>query len=556
MKNWKKIVPVIAIGLFVCSVVGYNVTAKAQEEDKIADKVTIGGIDVGGMNALEASEAVETHVEEAMNTTFTLQADENQIEVKAKDLGITWSNTNVVDEALHLGKTGNLIRRYKDKKDLENSGKELALKYEVDEAAVSSILEENAATLNTSVVNNGLTREDGKFVFVKGQSGVEVNVENSIAQIETFLSSDWDGEDATIDLVADVVEPEGSEEELSKVKDVLGTFNTSFATSSAARCANIENAVSKINGTVLYPGEEFSASGTMGERTAENGYQLAGAYENGQTVEAYGGGVCQVSTTLYNAVMLAELNVTERSNHSMIVKYVDPSRDAAIAGDYKDLKFKNNTNAPIYIEGYTAGKVLYFTIYGQETRDANRKVTYESEIVSQEDPAVQFVTTADPLGTISEAQSAHTGYHAKLWKIVTIDGVEESREQVNTSVYKPSAKIINIGLGTDNADAINAVNAAIATGDEATVRATVAQYAAQTTETAAPAPSTEEQAIVQEPSTVVPTDGQQNENNSQSGDDQSTENNKTDDNAQGNEDNENTDTSSKNQQDDNDSQEQ
>ena len=91
-----------------------------------------------------------------------------------------------------------------------------------------------------------------------------------------------------------------------------------------------------------------------------------------------------------------------------------------------------------------------------------------------------------------------------MWKIVTIDGVEESREQVNTSVYKPSAKVINIGLGTDNADAINAVNAAIATGDEATVRATVAQYAAQTTETAAPAPSTEEQAIVQEPVVTTP----------------------------------------------------
>ena len=149
----------------------------------------------------------------------------------------------------------------------------------------------------------------------------------------------------------------------------------------------------KINGTVLYPGEEFSVGQTIGPLTAAGGYELAGAYENGQTVQSYGGGVCQVSTTLYNAVLKAELEVTQRSNHSMIVTYVKPSMDAAIAGDYKDLKFVNNLDAPIYIEGYTVGKDIYFNIYGQETRPSNRKVTYESEVVSEEDPGTQFVAT-------------------------------------------------------------------------------------------------------------------------------------------------------------------
>ena len=135
--------------------------------------------------------------------------------------------------------------------------------------------------------------------------------------------------------------------------------------------------------------------------TAAGGYELAGAYENGQTVQSYGGGVCQVSTTLYNAVLKAELEVTQRSNHSMIVTYVKPSMDAAIAGDYKDLKFVNNLDAPIYIEGYTVGKDIYFNIYGQETRPSNRKVTYESEVVSEEDPGTQFVATGDAVGSIS-----------------------------------------------------------------------------------------------------------------------------------------------------------
>ena len=191
----------------------------------------------------------------------------------------------------------------------------------------------------------------------------------------------------------DVPWPDFTKEELAKVKDLLGSYTTNYSTSSAGRCANISVAAGKINGTVLYPGEEFSVGQTIGPLTAAGGYELAGAYENGQTVQSYGGGVCQVSTTLYNAVLKAELEVTQRSNHSMIVTYVKPSMDAAIAGDYKDLKFVNNLDAPIYIEGYTVGKDIYFNIYGQETRPSNRKVTYESEVVSEEDPGTQFVAT-------------------------------------------------------------------------------------------------------------------------------------------------------------------
>ena len=123
---------------------------------------------------------------------------------------------------------------------------------------------------------------------------------------------------------------------------------------------------------------------------AENGYALAPSYENGTTVDSYGGGICQVSTTLYNAVMRAELEIVTRSAHSMIVTYVEPSMDAAIAGTFKDLQFKNNQETPIYIEGYTNGGTLGFRIYGKETRPDNRKVTFESEVTSQTDPVREF----------------------------------------------------------------------------------------------------------------------------------------------------------------------
>ena len=434
-----------ALGLAVAFGAILNPTqAKAEDTDRIAQGVYIGNIDVGGMTEQEALNAVTDYVNNAGEAVFTLTAGEHSTQVKASDLALEFTDMNVVSEAMDVGKSGNLIKKYKDKKDLENGSVVIDMVLNVDHDTVSELLAEKADELDQKAVDNGLVRENGTFKIIKGSQGVEVNVEKSIAAIENYVSNDWDGQGGNIELTAEIVEPKGSEEELSKVKDLLGGFNTNYSSSTQNRCDNIATAAGKINGTVLYPGEEFSVYETIGPLDAANGYELAGAYENGQTVQSYGGGVCQVSTTLYNAVILAELEVTERSNHSMIVTYVKPSMDAAIAGDYKDLKFVNNQDVPIYIEGYTSGKNVYFNIYGEETRPANRKVTYESEVVSEQDPGTQFVATGDPVGTMSVSQGKHVGYVAQLWKVVTVDGVEESREVFNKSTYKASPKIVNV----------------------------------------------------------------------------------------------------------------
>lgn len=481
MKIWKKILPFAAFAIIVAgfSLASDMVKAQENEDGVIPDKVYIGDIAVGGMNADEATQAVQADVAQRMSAQFTLTAGERQVMVSAEDLGVEWANTHVIEDALTVGKAGNLIERYKAKKDLENADKVFDIQYDVDEQKVKSCLEANAGDLNQEPVENGLTRENGAFVLTEGKQGVEVDTTKAVAEIKDFFSSDWNGGNGTIELSAKVVDPKVSAEDLKKVKDVLGTFSTDFSASSAGRIANVKNATEKINGSVLYPGEEFSVYDAIGPLDASNGYELAGAYENGTTVESYGGGVCQVSTTLYNAVIRAELEVTERFNHSMMVDYVQPSMDAAIAGTYKNMKFKNSTEAPVYIEGYTDGGILYFTIYGEETRDPDRKVTFESETVSVDEPATQIVASGDPIGAVNVTQKSHTGRTAQLWKIVTVNGVEKSREVFNKSKYNASPKIISVGTASDNGDAINAINAAIATQDEATVRATAAEWSAE-----------------------------------------------------------------------------
>lgn len=489
---------VLAAGIVFALPAGVRVAQAAQEET-IEEGVYIGSIDVGGMTEEEAKAAVEAYVEDAGDAVFTLSAGEKSIQVKAEELGTSFTDMSVIQKAMDVCKSGNLIKRYKDKKDLENGNVVIGMALEVDTETVSALLEEKAGELNQDAVDSTLMRENGAFRIVEGKQGIEVNVKESVTDIETYINGGWDGEDGSIELTAEIVEPRGTKEELSKIQDLLGGYSTNYNSSTQNRCDNIAVATSKINGTVLYPGEEFSVYEAIGPLDAANGYELAGAYENGQTVQSYGGGVCQVSTTLYNAVILAELEITERSNHSMIVTYVKPSMDAAIAGDYKDLKFVNNQDTPIFIEGYTQGKNVYFNIFGQETRPANRKISFESEVVSQTDPGVQFVGTGDPAGYIGVSQDKHTGYVAQLWKVVTVDGVEESREVFNKSTYKASPKIVNVGTASADPNVSATIGAALATGDEATIYAAVAQYSAAASavqQPEQPAPSPEEQAII------------------------------------------------------------
>ena len=449
--------------------------AFAEKADTIEKGISIGNVDVGGMTEEEARSALEDYVNGLMDTTFTLQGETGSVQMTASDMGVTADTDTAVQEALAVGHAGSLINRYKTLQDLKKDNVVLDMHLSVDKQATAQKLYESAENLAVGAEDNTLKRENGSFVFVPGKEGKEIDIVNSVYAINDFLAEGWDGTSNEIDLVTETVEPRGSEEELAQVKDLLGAYSTNFASSSAGRAQNVRNGVSKADGKILYPGEEFDLAKTVSPFTQENGYELAGAYQNGTTVESFGGGICQVATTLYNAVIRAELEVTMRFNHSMMVHYVEPSMDAAIAGDYKDLRFKNNLDAPIYIEGYCSGGIIYFNIYGKETRPANREISFESETVSTTEPKTEFnLDGSGALGSVNVVQSPHSGCIAQLWKVVKVDGVEQSREIFNKSNYQASPKIITIGTKDATKETLDALKAAVATGDEGAVRSAAA----------------------------------------------------------------------------------
>lgn len=470
MKNLKRLGVLLTAAGAICLMTNIH-PVKAAEGVTIADGVYIGNVNVSGMTEKQAQSAVEEYVAGLMDTTFTLKGESGSVSMTAQDMGVSADVNTAVTEAVALGRAGSLINRYKTTEDLKKQPVVLDMHLSVDKQATAQKLYKDSDKLSVAAVDNGLTRENGAFQFVKGKEGVEVNIVDSVYAINDFLAEEWDGTNNEIELVTDVVEPRGNEEELAQVTDLLGSFSTDFSTSGAGRAKNVTNGCSKINGTILYPGDSFDMAKTVSPFTQENGYELAGAYQNGTTVESFGGGICQVATTLYNAVIRAELEITMRFNHSMLVSYVQPSMDAAIAGDYKDLRFKNNLDAPVYIEGYCSGGVIYFNVYGKETRPANREISFESETVSTTDPETKFnLDSSLAIGYWSVDQSAHTGCVAQLWKIVKVDGEQQSRDLFNKSNYQASPKIITIGTKGANKETLAALKEAVATGDEAKVR--------------------------------------------------------------------------------------
>lgn len=459
-----------------------GISVQAKGEDTIKTGIFAGDIDLSGMTEAEAKAAVEEYVAGLQDVEITLlAAADTEVVVTAGDMGIVWANPELVTEAAEIGTHGNVIERYKILKDLEHENKVYPIELSFDLQAINDILTGKCVKYDVKAVNFSLKREDGNFQVVEGQTGYMLDVETSIDLINDYLIGEWDHQPCTIALDVAVDEPKGSAEELAQVTDILGSFTTSYSTSGASRRANVENGCSLIDGVTLYPGEEFSTYDNVAPFTQANGYYMAGSYVNGKVVDSLGGGICQVSTTLYNAVLNAELEVTERHNHSMIVSYVDPSADAAIAeSSGKDFRFVNNLDYPIYIEGYTKDRKITFNIYGKETRDAGHEVRYESEVLEVINPPSDLIyaDASQPIGYIV-TESAHIGYKARLWKVVTENGVEVSRTQINSSSYKMVPRSATVGTATSDPAAYEEIVAAIGTGSVDHVKNVIAILQAQ-----------------------------------------------------------------------------
>ena len=413
----------------------------------LPEGVYVGNQSLGGMTEEEARAKVQEYVDGLAGQTIILDVDGTEIETTAGELGFHWANTDAVQVVSDRFQYGSLVQQYMAQADVKQAPVEVDVQTQVDDQLVTAFVNDRCRDLTVAPRDASIIRENGAFQVTPSVTGRIVDIGATEEAMNQAMTAENLEEPMKITAVVAVQEPAVKTEDLETIQDVLGTFTTDFSSSGSARSTNLAVGAAKINGRVVMPGQTLSGYECLQPFTRENGYKSAAAYENGQVVDSIGGGVCQIATTLYNTALQAELEITQRQNHSMIVTYVKPSMDAAIAGTYKDIKITNNYSTPIYVEGYTENKKLTFTIYGKETRPANRTVEYVSETLGTTSPGEPQLIVDNSLapGARVRVQSSHTGLRSRLWKVVTVDGVETERTLLHTDSYNASKAIYRVG---------------------------------------------------------------------------------------------------------------
>jgi vancomycin resistance protein YoaR len=287
---------------------------------------------------------------------------------------------------------------------------------------------------------NATLDPDNNYAIVAGVDGVSFDQETAKSVLESA------GEGMTVEIPLVFTAPDITTDMMNKYlfRDQLGTYTTSVS-GTAARRSNVRLAGEKCNGTILLPGETFSYNGTVGQRTAEAGFQAAGAYLNGESVQEIGGGICQTSSTLYNAVLLANLEITERRNHTYISSYVPLGQDATVSWGGPDFKFTNNTDYPIKVVVSYANNRITCSIYGTNLTGEYVKITNEK--LATIDYNVTEKKSADLYeGETKVSVSGVTGAKAQTYRSVyASDGTLISKTAEAYSVYSKKDQVVLVG---------------------------------------------------------------------------------------------------------------
>ena len=278
------------------------------------------------------------------------------------------------------------------------------------------------------------------FELHKDEDGIDFDI--SIDEAKKMLETD--NETYTIPLKITKAKVKVKDLGDKLFKQTLSKYTTIYDAGNSNRAHNIALAASTINGTVLLPGESFSYNGTLGNTTKEKGYKEGGAYVGGKVVQAYGGGICQVSTTLYNAVLYANLEIVERHNHSYAVSYVPAGRDATVAYGGKDFKFKNNRNYPIKIVANAKNGVVSISIAGVKEEKEYEVVLSSSVLSTTPCQTVYEKNSSLAEGKEKVIQKGHSGLKSVAYKTIKYNGTVISKTVLSKDTYKPMDRIVQV----------------------------------------------------------------------------------------------------------------
>ena len=483
--------------------------------DKIISGVSISGIQVSGLSKDEAKSKIETLYQEKKEKEINIKYEDYETTLNPTLLEVNYNVDKAVDEAYSTGRKENIFLNNYDILFTLIGKKNIDVEMTINEEVTKQNIEDIGVNLPGVVIESSYSVEDDELIITKGKEGIVIDTDKLLESIKNELKDinikeqiieipvlNKEPEKIDIDKIHDEIykeakdayytknpfavypEVEGvdfnveeakalleeeKEEYIIKLKitkpkvtisqigseafpDQLATFTTRFDVSDVDRSTNLKIACQKINGKVILAGETFSYNKALGARTAAAGYKNGKIYEAGQVVDGIGGGICQISSTLYNSVLLADLEIVERRNHQFVTSYVGPGRDATVVYGVTDFKFKNTRQYPVRISATAQNGIATISIYGiKEENEYTFK--FSTKTIATIPFSVKYVEDESlNLGTEKVKQKGTNGLKTETYITKMLNGKVISTKLLSRDTYDAMERIVIKGTknGSNN----------------------------------------------------------------------------------------------------------
>jgi len=408
--------------------------------------VAIEGVDVGGKTRQEVAQMLTLWQQQYNNKTLTVYYGDTSFPIEAQHIDFAIDIDGTLEDVWNIGRRGSWTERLKNIKSAKSQGYRIPVRFKYNETKLAVLFDHWKDAIDRPPRNAALSIVTGDIIPQEPGRRLEVEMLRP-ALLYALRKPD----SSNIPLPVTPIQPEITVADIAQtgVKEKLGLFTTAFDAKDANRTANIKLAARKINGHIVYPGQVFSFNETVGPRDKESGFKEALEIVDGEFVPGIGGGVCQVSSTLYNSSLLANLAIMERTNHSKPLVYVPIGRDATVVFGLIDFKFKNTFDFPVMIMAETDGNKLHIGLFGQqrfqgtvEIVSADRQVIPPAVIKRQDNGLYLGETKVDRQGK--------PGYEVTTIRVVRIQGKEVKREVLAKDRYLPEDTVVKVGTRIPN----------------------------------------------------------------------------------------------------------
>lgn len=442
LKDKRVIAALVLVFIMLLAVMYY---ASVVGSPDIYKGVKVGDVNVSNLTKEEAISKITTEkIEQNKEKAIIFTDGDKEYKVAYKDLGYELDINRAVDDAILVGRTSNVAKNFIDIVVSPILNKNISLNEKFSEEGIQNALAYLEKEVNVAPVDASVTYSDENgFSLNKEQAGKSLDLEKTKALILKSLES----KDVLV-LPVNVSNPKILSTDFEGIDTLFAQFSTEYSKSSKGRKENIKLASSFLNGLMVKPGEEISFNNAVGNVSAERGFKESNVIINGEFDTGIGGGICQVSTTLYNALIRADLEITERTNHSRPISYVPLGTDAAVAEGYKDLKFKNNTAHNIYILSMANDDEITFQVFGNSA-DRDYKVEIVPKLLSVNQPnVIKKYTQKLAAGDSEVEKSGSKGYSYVTYKNIIKNGEITETVRISNSNYISQDKVILIGEGS------------------------------------------------------------------------------------------------------------